>query len=98
MTMFPSQKTASDWSRMALDIKAWGRELGFQQIGIADTRLEEHETRLRHWLNAGHHGEMAYMANHGTKRSRPDELVPATQRQCRPVDIFRIGAVRRIEF
>ncbi|MDO9191693.1 MAG: tRNA epoxyqueuosine(34) reductase QueG, partial [Undibacterium sp.] len=32
------------------------------------------------WLAAGYHGEMAYMAAHGSKRSRPDELVPGTIR------------------
>jgi epoxyqueuosine reductase len=75
-----SQKPACDWSQLALDIKAWGRALGFQQIGIADTRLEEHETHLRDWLSAERHGAMAYMADHGTKRSRPDELMPETTR------------------
>ena len=29
---------------------------------------------------AGKHGEMDYMAKHGTRRSRPDELVPGTVR------------------
>lgn len=83
--MHPSQKPipagdARDWARLALDIKSWARELGFQQAGIADIQLGEHETRLRDWLAAGRHGAMAYMERHGTKRSRPDELVPGTLR------------------
>lgn len=61
-------------------IKTWGRELGFQQVGISDVDLGEHEAHLQRWLEAGHHGEMDYMAAHGSKRSHPDELVPGTLR------------------
>ncbi|MBK1655740.1 tRNA epoxyqueuosine(34) reductase QueG, partial [Allochromatium vinosum] len=63
---------------LAERIKTWGRELGFQQIGITDTDLTDAEPRLHDWLARGYHGEMDYMARHGTKRSRPDELVPGT--------------------
>ncbi len=69
-----------DLARLAADIKAWGRELGFQQIGIADTDLGEAETRLLSWLGRGRHGEMHYMESHGTRRSRPQELQPGTLR------------------
>lgn len=61
-------------------IKRWSLELGFQKLGIADTQLEEHEAHLNRWLAAGHHGEMEWMARHGTKRSRPAELIPGTLR------------------
>ncbi len=69
-----------DFAQLARDIKCWGRELGFQQVGITDTRLEEDETHLLNWLDADHHGEMRYMAAHGSKRSRPQDLVPGTLR------------------
>jgi epoxyqueuosine reductase len=69
-----------DWARLALDIKSWGRELGFQQVGISDIELGEAETRLRDWLAAGRHGSMTYMERHGTKRSRPQQLIPGTVR------------------
>ena len=61
-------------------IKGWGLELGFQQVGIADTDLGEAEVRLTAWLAAGYQGEMDYMARHGTRRSRPCELIPGTLR------------------
>jgi epoxyqueuosine reductase len=59
-------------------IRTWGMELGFQQIGISGIELKEAEQHLQQWLNAEYHGDMAYMAQHGSKRSRPDELVPGT--------------------
>lgn len=65
---------------LAKQIKQWGQELGFQQIGITDTDLSHYEQRFLDWLAAGFHGEMAYMAKHGTKRSRPAELLPGTIR------------------
>jgi epoxyqueuosine reductase len=67
-----------------LELKAsildWGRELGFQQLGVADTHLQKHEQHLLDWLEAGMHGQMEYMQRHGTRRSRPAELVPGTIR------------------
>jgi len=61
---------------LAARIKSWGKELGFSDIRIADLDLSEHEAGLSKWLEAGHHGEMTYMAEHGLKRARPAELVP----------------------
>ena len=61
-------------------LRAWGRELGFQQIGVSDVDLATAGERLRHWLAAGHHGQMRYMARHGARRARPAELVAGTVR------------------
>jgi epoxyqueuosine reductase len=74
------QDPTVDLAALAGSVKAWGRALGFQAVGIADTDLAEAEHRLLAWLAAGCHGEMAYMARHGTRRSRPDALVPGTIR------------------
>jgi epoxyqueuosine reductase len=69
-----------DPAALAAQIKAWGRELGFQKVGIAGIALPEDELRLLEWLDAGRHGEMHYMARHGLRRARPAELVPGTLR------------------
>jgi len=69
-----------DLAALAQRIKSWSRELGFQQTGIAGVELAEDEAHLRDWLARGQHGSMDYMARHGSKRSRPDELVPGTLR------------------
>jgi len=65
---------------LAADIKRWGVELGFAEIGITDIDLSHAETEHQEWLKKGFHGEMDYMAKHGTKRTRPAELVPNTVR------------------
>src|SRR5512133_474486 len=67
-----------DYARLARAIKTWGSELGFQAVGIADTDLGAAETGLAQWLAAGFHGDMDYMARHGSKRSRPAELHAGT--------------------
>jgi epoxyqueuosine reductase len=69
-----------DYHGLAGSIRGWARELGFQQVGIADVALEMDEVHLERWLAQGLHGEMDYMARHGTRRARPAELVPGTQR------------------
>jgi len=61
-------------------IRSWAAALGFQQTGISDTDLGAAEERLEKWLADGYAGEMAYMARHGRRRSRPAELVPDTIR------------------
>ncbi|MGY8526134.1 tRNA epoxyqueuosine(34) reductase QueG [Paracidovorax citrulli] len=61
-------------------IRAWGAELGFDDIRIADVDLRHAEAGLMAWLEKGFHGDMDYMANHGVKRARPAELVPGTVR------------------
>jgi epoxyqueuosine reductase len=67
--------SASQW---VSKIQAWGRELGFSQIGVAGVDLSSSEAGLSAWLARGFHGDMAYMAAHGTKRARPAELVAGT--------------------
>lgn len=69
-----------DLPALAEQIKAWGRELGFQKVGIAAADLPADEQHLLAWLAADRHGEMEYMQRHGTKRARPAELVPGTVR------------------
>lgn len=69
-----------DWSAVATSIIDWGHALGFDEVGIADTDLAADEIRLVNWLRANRHGEMDYMARHGTRRARPAELVPGTLR------------------
>jgi len=72
--------TAPDLTALAQQIRIWGKELGFQQIAIADVDVGEHAEHLQDWLAKNYHGEMGYMADHGSKRYRPDELVPGTLR------------------
>jgi epoxyqueuosine reductase len=72
--------TKAQLAGLADRIKAWGMELGFQQLGITDTQLDGHEKHLNKWLEKGFHGSMHYMERHGTRRSRPAELVPGTVR------------------
>ncbi len=76
----PPARPSREWGHLAARITAWGHELGFAAIGIADTELGEAEAFLDRWLAAGRHGSMGYMARHGTARSRPAELVPGTLR------------------
>ena len=69
-----------DLIQLSDNIKAWGKALGFQQIGICDVDLSRHENALQTWLDNNYHGSMDYMQLHGLKRARPDELVPGTLR------------------
>ena len=69
-----------DGAALLTQVQAWGRELGFSQIGVADIDLASAGPGLAAWLDNGWHGSMDYMARHGNKRARPAELVPGTLR------------------
>lgn len=71
---------APDYPALAERIRQIATELGFQQVGISAADIGTHEQHLQQWLEAGYHGEMEWMASHGSKRTRPAELVPGTQR------------------
>ncbi|MFT2089627.1 tRNA epoxyqueuosine(34) reductase QueG [Paraglaciecola sp. 2405UD69-4] len=75
-----SSLSAKELSTLSENIKAWGKALGFQQVGICDVDLSKHEDKLQQWLNKGYAGEMTYMSEHGMMRARPAELLPGTIR------------------
>lgn len=85
--MHDQNAPSQDWKELAEHIKGWGRELGFDAIGIssvaspeADSKTQANtEAGLEAWLAAGFHGEMDYMARHGLKRARPEELTPGAR-------------------
>lgn len=70
----------TDYPALARQIKQWARELGFAEAAISGVALGDDERHLQRWLDDGLHGEMDYMARHGTRRSRPAELEPGTLR------------------
>jgi epoxyqueuosine reductase len=68
-------RSTPDFSQLAEIIKIWGKELGFQEVRIADADADmpQSERGLQQWLNEGYHGEMDYMAKHGVRRTHPAE-------------------------
>lgn len=69
-----------DLRQLAGQIRGWGAELGFQQVGVAGIALDDAEGRLDDWVARGLHGKLTYMTRHGRKRTRPDDLLPGTVR------------------
>jgi epoxyqueuosine reductase len=64
-------------SSLSEKIKAWAYEVGFDRAGIARAEyLAKEASHLFRWLDAGHHGEMAWMDRWREKRVDPSELLP----------------------
>jgi len=61
-------------------LSALARARGFDALGVSDVALDIDAAHLESWLAQGRHGEMDYMHKHGTRRTRPQELVPGTVR------------------
>ena len=72
--------TEIDIKLIEADIKKWGVELGFQQVGFADIDLSKYEHHLKDWIDRNYHGAMSYMAENHDKRCHPEQLVPGTIR------------------
>jgi epoxyqueuosine reductase len=79
----PAENTSAaprDWGALAERIRAWGGELGFARIGIADVDVEQAADRLDAWLADGRHGTMDYMQRHAPIRRDPSRLLPGARR------------------
>src|SRR5437016_3476949 len=62
------------------EIKQYGRELGFQKVGIVPAAaLTEEGARLDEWLARNFHGQMGYMARDPRQRSDPRRLLPSAR-------------------
>ncbi len=59
-------------------IKQIGLGLGFQQVGITDTRLDHQHDNYARWIEQNYHGEMTYMARNVDKRLNPRQMIPNT--------------------
>jgi len=69
-----------DLNQLTDNIKTWGKSLGFQQVGVCDVDLSQHEKALRNWLENGYQGNMSFLERNIDKRLSPSELVPGTLR------------------
>ena len=76
----PSTRLEPDYAALARRVRELAHGFGFQRCGITGIELGEDEAYLRDWLANGLYGSMEWMARHGEKRSRPDDLVPGTLR------------------
>ena len=74
------EPTLPDPVELVAQLRAWATELGFQQLGIADTNVRLDSARLQRWLDQGMHGNLWYMRDRAHLRAHPEELVPGTLR------------------
>ena len=77
-----------DLSNLAIQIKAWSRELGFSDVGITDIDLSEDQRYLDKWLEKGYHGEMKYMKDRQAKYSNNEKNTPKSISMSCVTDIY----------
>jgi epoxyqueuosine reductase len=54
-------------------------EMGFALVGVAAAEPSEHGEAVRAWIEAGKHGEMAYLADRLEERLDPQRLLPGAR-------------------
>ncbi|MFL0810390.1 MAG: tRNA epoxyqueuosine(34) reductase QueG [Agarilytica sp.] len=70
----------SDYELLARKISDWAKELGFQDVGIAEADTSSEKVHLEKWLNDNYHGSMAWMEERKDLRLAPQKLVPGSTR------------------
>ncbi len=81
LTTLTDSSPAPDMENLVDKIRIWARELGFQEVGIAEAKVPESDIQhLSNWLKKGYHGDMAYMTQHKELRAHPDQLHPGSLR------------------
>ena len=78
------QNPPIDFFQLANHIKAWGKALGFQQVGVCDIDVSQHKSMFEDYLNKDFHGNMDYLARNIDKRFAPEKLHPNT---CRIISV-----------
>ncbi|MRI31647.1 tRNA epoxyqueuosine(34) reductase QueG [Endozoicomonas sp. OPT23] len=77
----PTASSQPDFAQLAEDIRRWGRELGFQAIGITEARIPEQDQQsFQNWLDQGLHGDLDYMERNKDLRFSPGLLHEGTIR------------------
>jgi epoxyqueuosine reductase len=78
--MNPPEQGPDELAQLKSNLVSMARARGFDTLGVADVQLDSDAAWLQRWLDAGRHGEMDYMWKHGSRRTRPGELIPGTVR------------------
>jgi epoxyqueuosine reductase len=62
-------------------IREWAHALDFEAVGIAPVRPSDFADAYQRWVDAGHHGEMEYLAREDAmaKRKDPTQIVPGAR-------------------
>ncbi|HEY9033452.1 MAG TPA: tRNA epoxyqueuosine(34) reductase QueG, partial [Pseudomonadales bacterium] len=68
------------YAALAEQIRQWGRDAGFQQVGITDVNVDAYREHYQRWLASHYHGEMDYMQRHEALRLDPAQLQPGCLR------------------
>src|SRR2546421_10435088 len=68
-----------DLHQLAAEIKSFGRQLGFDFIGIASAESSHYRDYFRQWLDDGQAGSMAYLHKRFEERTDPATYVPGAQ-------------------
>jgi epoxyqueuosine reductase len=75
-------------AELAQALKEKARQLGFTLAGITNPATPEHFGVFQRWLDANHHGEMAYLADKTAieRRADPQQILP----ECRSILVLGI--------
>jgi epoxyqueuosine reductase len=78
--MNPPAQSSRQLEALKSGLVALAQARGFEALGVSNVELGADAAHFERWLDSGFHGEMDYMWKHGSRRTRPQELIPGTVR------------------
>ena len=67
------------WKDISKKIIAIGKELGFNDVGISNTSINQNQTLYKDWIKAKNHGEMTYLEDHQDIKFNPENILVNTK-------------------
>ncbi len=67
------------FDEIAKNIKSWGKEIGFNDVGISNTQLSKNKKLYKKWIEDGFNGDMSYLERHQPQKFKPTELLSNTK-------------------
>ncbi len=67
------------WKDISKKIIATGKELGFNDVGISDTVINQNQGLYKEWIDAKNHGAMSYLEDHQDIKFDPENILANTK-------------------
>ena len=67
------------WKDISKKIIVTGKELGFNDVGISDTVINQNQGLYKEWIDAKNHGAMSYLEDHQDIKFDPENILANTK-------------------
>ena len=67
------------WHDFSKKVVLIGKEIGFNDVGIADIKINQNQDLYTKWIEKNNHGSMSYLKDHQVIKFNPNNILKGTQ-------------------